>query len=302
MSQSLSDVVIDACGLHKGFGRTRALNGLDLQVEAGEVHGFLGPNGAGKSTTIRAILGQLHLDEGRLTVFGRHPVRDLVTIHERLAYVPGDTVLWPGLTGGECVDLIGSFQGTVDRGRRAELIERFELDPTKRARTYSKGNRQKVALIAALSTRAELLLLDEPTSGLDPLMENIFQTVIRDLKRDGRTVLLSSHILDEVEALCDRVTIIRSGTTVATGTLESLRANTSVTIEATTQSTVPAVAQWRAQDDETTPSGLVATRLVVTPADMPRAVAAVAAQQPSSLVVRPPSLDELFLQHYGEAS
>ena len=223
MSKSLSEfTVIRARHLVKRFGRVPALDGLDLTVECGEVHGFLGPNGAGKSTTIRAILGQLRLTSGALTVLGRDPWREAPVLHRRLAYVPGDTVLWPGLTGGECLDVIGRLQGTQDRNRRNELVERFELDPRRRARTYSKGNRQKVALVAALSTDAELLLLDEPTSGLDPVMEERFLTTIREVQTDGRTVLLSSHILSEVEALCDRVTIIRAGRAVVTDTLDGL--------------------------------------------------------------------------------
>jgi ABC-2 type transport system ATP-binding protein len=223
MSTSLSEsTVIRARHLVKRFGRVTALDGLDLTVECGEVHGFLGPNGAGKSTTIRAILGQLRLTSGALTVLGRDPWREAPVLHRRLAYVPGDTVLWPGLTGGECLDVIGRLQGTQDRNRRNELVERFELDPRRRARTYSKGNRQKVALVAALSTDAELLLLDEPTSGLDPVMEERFLTTIREVRADGRTVLLSSHILSEVEALCDRVTIIRAGRAVVTDTLDGL--------------------------------------------------------------------------------
>jgi ABC-2 type transport system ATP-binding protein len=215
--------VIRARHLVKRFGRVVALDGLDLTVERGEVHGFLGPNGAGKSTTIRAILGQLRLNSGALTVFGRDPWREAPVLHRRLAYVPGDTVLWPGLTGGECLDVIGRLQGTQDPQRRAQLVDRFELDTRRRARTYSKGNRQKVALVAALSTDAELLLLDEPTSGLDPVMEERFVTTIREVAADGRTVLLSSHILSEVEALCDRVTIIRTGHTVVSDTLDALR-------------------------------------------------------------------------------
>ncbi|MDO5683474.1 MAG: ABC transporter ATP-binding protein, partial [Propionibacteriaceae bacterium] len=238
MRQSLSkdseSHIIDAVGLAKRFGRTRALDGLDLRVVEGEVHGFLGSNGAGKSTTIRAILGQLRLDGGRLRVFGRDPRRDAVAIHGDLAYVPGDTVLWPGLSGGECIDLLGRFSRRQDRRRRDELIDAFDFDPTKRARTYSKGNRQKVALIAALATRARLLLLDEPTSGLDPVMEAVFVEEVRRARADGATVLLSSHILDEVEALCDRVTIIRGGRTVSSGTLDELRAHAHSTIEATT--------------------------------------------------------------------
>ena len=215
--------VIRARHLVKRFGRVVALDGLDLTVERGEVHGFLGPNGAGKSTTIRAILGQLRLHSGALTVLGRDPWREAPVLHRRLAYVPGDTVLWPGLTGGECLDVIGRLQGTQDPRRRAELVDRFELDTRRRARTYSKGNRQKVALVAALSTDAELLLLDEPTSGLDPVMEERFLTTIREVAADGRTVLLSSHILSEVETLCDTVTIIRTGRTVVSDSIESLR-------------------------------------------------------------------------------
>ena len=214
--------MVTAREITKTFGRTSALDGLDLTVEAGEVHGFLGPNGAGKSTTIRAILGMLRLDGGDLRVFGLDPRRDAVAIHERLAYVPGDTVLWPGLTGGECIDLLLRFRGHRDSRRRDELVERFELDPTKRARTYSKGNRQKVALIAALSARTEFLLLDEPTSGLDPIMAARFEQTVREARDDGATVLLSSHIMAEVENLCDRVTIIRHGRTVVTDSLNAL--------------------------------------------------------------------------------
>ena len=219
----VGDPVIRARHLVKRFGRVTALDGLDLTVGRGQVHGFIGPNGAGKSTTIRAILGQLRLTSGALTILGRDPWREAPVLHRRLAYVPGDTVLWPGLTGGESLDVIGRLQGTQDPHRRAELVERFELDTRRRARTYSKGNRQKVALIAALSTDAELLLLDEPTSGLDPVMEDRFCDTIREVRAEGRTVLLSSHILSEVEALCDRVTIIRAGRTVVTDSLDSLR-------------------------------------------------------------------------------
>ena len=206
----------------RGSGRVTALDGLDLTVERGEVHGFLGPNGAGKSTTIRAILGQLRLTSGALTVLGRDPWREAPVLHRRLAYVPGDTVLWPGLTGGESLDVIGRLQGTQDRNRRNELVERFELDPRRRARTYSKGNRQKVALVAALASDAELLLLDEPTSGLDP-RDGALHHDDPEVPADGRTVLLSSHILSEVEALCDRVAIIRTGRTVVTDTVDALR-------------------------------------------------------------------------------
>ena len=225
---------ISAAGLVKSFGSFRALDGLDLSVPTGEVHGFLGPNGAGKTTTIRVLLGLLRADAGAVSLLGGDPWRGAVDLHRRLAYVPGDVSLWPKLTGGETIDLFGRLRGDLDPARRDELVERFELDPTKRARTYSKGNRQKVALIAALASRAELLILDEPTSGLDPLMEEVFQHCIREVRDEGRTVLLSSHILAEVEALCDRVSIIRNGRTVEAGTLDSMRQLTRTSIHAET--------------------------------------------------------------------
>src|ERR671931_125398 len=215
---------ISTSGLVKTFGPTRALDGLDLSVRTGEVHGFLGPNGAGKTTTIRVLLGLLRADAGTAELLGGDPWADATRLHRRLAYVPGDVTLWPSLTGGEVIHLLGRLRGGLDQKRKADLLERFDLDPRKKARTYSKGNRQKVALIAALASDVELLLLDEPTSGLDPLMEDVFRQVIReDQRREGRTVLLSSHILSEVEALCDRVTIIRDGRAVESGTLAELR-------------------------------------------------------------------------------
>jgi ABC-2 type transport system ATP-binding protein len=208
---------ISVTGLVKTFGRTRALDGLDLTVRAGEVHGFLGPNGAGKSTTIRILLGLLRADAGDVRLLDGDPWRDVATLHRRIAYVPGDVTLWPNLSGGEVIDLLGRLRGGQDAKRKAELLERFELDPKKKGRAYSKGNRQKVALVAALSSDAELLILDEPTSGLDPLMEEVFQKCVQEERDSGRTVLLSSHILSEVEALCDRVTIIRAGRAVESG-------------------------------------------------------------------------------------
>src|ERR1700754_3929480 len=214
---------ISVSGLVKTFGRTRALDGLDLTVRQGEVHGFLGPNGAGKSTTIRILLGLIKADGGSARLLGGDPWTDAVELHRRIAYVPGDVTLWPSLTGGETIDLLARMRGGIDESRRAELIERFDLDPHKKARTYSKGNRQKVSLISAFSSRAELLLLDEPSSGLDPLMENVFQQCVAEARDRGATVLLSSHILAETEALCERVTIIRAGRTVETGTLDSMR-------------------------------------------------------------------------------
>ena len=211
----------------KAFGSVRALDGLDLSVKAGSVHGFLGPNGAGKTTAIRAILGQIRLDGGRLRVFGRDPVKDAVDVHRRLAYVPGDTVLWPNLTGGECIDILGRMQGSIDAARRAELIERFELNPRMKTRTYSKGNRQKVALVAALATRAELLLLDEPTSGLDPVMAERFVETVREAQGSGATVLLS-----EVAALCYTVTVLRRWRAAYSGSLEGVRARADVAVSA----------------------------------------------------------------------
>ena len=226
--------IISLEGLSKNFGRTRALDGLDLEVRHGEVQGFLGPNGAGKSTTIRILLGLLRADGGRARLFGGDPWRDAVALHRRLAYVPGDVSLWPNLTGGETIDLLGRLRGGLNPSRKTELLERFQLDPTKKARTYSKGNRQKVALLAGLSSDAELLLLDEPTSGLDPLMEAVFQDCIKEIRGEGRTVLLSSHILAEVEALCDGVSIIREGRVVQSGTLEEMRHLTRTSISAET--------------------------------------------------------------------
>ncbi|MDN6411834.1 MAG: ABC transporter ATP-binding protein, partial [Yaniella sp.] len=207
---------ISTRGLVKTFGHTRALDGLDLEVEKGEVHGFLGPNGAGKSTTIRVLLGLLRADAGTVQLLGGDPWKDAVALHRRLAYVPGDVELWPNLTGGEAIDVFARLRGTLDRARRDELCERFDLDPTKKARTYSKGNRQKVALISALASDVELLLLDEPTAGLDPLMEVVFQQAIREVKDAGTTVLLSSHILSQVEVLADRISIVRQGSVVET--------------------------------------------------------------------------------------
>src|SRR5512136_622318 len=217
------DDVITARGLVKTFGSTVALDGLDLAVPAGEVHGFLGPNGAGKSTTIRILLGLLRPDAGDVRLLGGDPWRDAAALHRRLAYVPGDVSLWPNLTGGEVIDMLGRMRGGLDRARRDDLIARFDLDPTKRGRTYSKGNRQKVALVAALASDVELLLLDEPTAGLDPIMDATFRDYIGEVRALGRTVLLSSHILSEVEALCDRVSIIRQGVVVESGTLAQLR-------------------------------------------------------------------------------
>ena len=220
---SMNELAVEVTGLQKRFGKTPALTGLDLVVEQGSVAGFLGPNGSGKSTTIRILLGLLKSDGGSVTLLGGDPWRDAVELHRRIAYVPGEVSLWPNLTGGQIIDILSRLRGGVDNTKRDSLLTRFELDPTKKARSYSKGNRQKVALVAALSSHAELLVLDEPTSGLDPLMEQVFTACIQEVKAEGRSVLLSSHIFAEVEKLCDTVTIIRDGKTVESGRLDALR-------------------------------------------------------------------------------
>ena len=287
---------ISISGLVKTFGPTRALDGLDLEVRTGEVHGFLGPNGAGKTTTLRILLGLLRSDAGRAELLGGDPWRDAVALHRRLAYVPGDVTLWPSLSGGEVIDLLGRLRGGLDPKRRVELLERFDLDPRKKARTYSKGNRQKVALIAALASDVELLLLDEPTAGLDPLMEAAFRDVIADERHSGRTVLLSSHILVEVEALCDRVSIIRAGRIVESGTLAELRhlTRTSVTAElarpADGLAGLPGVHDLQVDGTR--------ARLQVDTANLDELLKHLSAAGVRSLTSQPPTLEELFLRHY----
>ncbi len=291
---------IAVSGLVKTFGPTRALDGLDLSVQAGEVHGFLGPNGAGKSTTIRVLLGLLRADAGTATLLGGDPWSDAVALHRRLAYVPGDVSLWPNLTGGEAIDLLGRLRGGLDPRRRADLLERFDLDPTKKARAYSKGNRQKVALVAALASGAELLILDEPTSGLDPLMEAVFQECVRELKAAGRTVLLSSHILAEVEALCHRVSIIRAGRTVEVGTLDELRhlTRTSIIVETDQPprglADLPGIHDLQIDGNE--------ARFGIETKQLDATLRYLSGLDVRSLVSRPPTLEELFLRHYGEAA
>jgi ABC-2 type transport system ATP-binding protein len=287
---------ISISGLYKSFGRTRALDGLDLTVGTGEVHGYLRPNGSGKSTTLRILLGLLRADGGTAKLLDGDPWRDVAELHGRLAYVPGDVTLWPTLSGGEVIDLLGRLRGGLDPKRRAHLLERFDLDPTKKGRTYSKGNRQKVALVAALASDVELLLLDEPTSGLDPLMEAVFRECITEDQDRGRTVLLSSHILAEVEALCDRVSIIRNGRTVDSGTLSQLRHLTRTSISAEVENPpygldrLPGVhgftiegSRIRCQVDAESLDGFLTqlTKGVVR-----------------SLVSQPPTLEEMFLRHY----
>jgi ABC-2 type transport system ATP-binding protein len=291
---------ISISGLVKTFGPTRALDGLDLEVQSGDVHGFLGPNGAGKSTTIRVLLGLLRANAGDVRLLDGDPWTDAVPLHRRLAYVPGDVNLWPNLTGGEAIDLLGRLRGGLDPRRRADLLQRFDLDPTKKARAYSKGNRQKVALVAALASDAELLILDEPTSGLDPLMESVFQQCIREVKAEGRTVLLSSHILAEVEALCHRVSIIRAGRTVETGTLDELRHLTRTSIVAETGRAPDGLDRMPGVHDLTL-DGNEARFDVDTP-QLGAVLQYLTGLGVRSLVSRPPTLEELFLRHYGAAA
>jgi len=294
----MTDTAISVTGLEKSFGSTRALDGMDLSVRTGEVHGFLGPNGAGKTTTIRVLLGLLRADAGRAELLGGHPWQDAVRLHRRLAYVPGEVSLWPKLTGGEVIDLLGRLRGDLDRRRRDELLERFELDPTKRTRAYSKGNRQKVALVAALASNAELLILDEPTSGLDPLMEAVFQDCIHEVKLEGRTVLLSSHILAEVEALCDRVSIIRLGRMVQSGTLDDLRHLTRTSITAEVDGATTALKDVPGLHDLVVDDGTV--RFDVDQDHLGETVRTLGELGVRRLVSHPPTLEELFLRHYGD--
>jgi ABC-2 type transport system ATP-binding protein len=293
---------ISVSGLHKSFGRTHALDGLDLSVATGEVHGFLGPNGAGKSTTIRVLLGLLRADSGDVSLLGGDPWRDAVDLHRRLAYVPGEVNLWANLSGGEVIDLLGRLRrgrgdGAFEK-KKSMLLERFDLDPTKKGRTYSKGNRQKVALVAALASDVELLVLDEPTSGLDPLMEEVFRQCIEEERERDRTVLLSSHILSEVEALCDRVSIIRLGKVVESGTLAEMRHLTRTSVHA---------------ELDTVPDGLAAldgvhgldvqgnrVHFEVDTAKLGETLKVLTASGIRSLTSQPPTLEELFLRHYQD--
>ncbi|MEE4274487.1 MAG: ABC transporter ATP-binding protein [Thermoleophilia bacterium] len=291
---------ISVKGLVKRFGRHTALDDLDLAVEVGQVHGFLGPNGAGKTTTLRILLGLLDQDGGAASVLGMDPWRDAAALHRRLAYVPGEVSLWPNLTGGEVIDLLGSLRGGLDRARRAELIERFQLDPTKKCRAYSKGNRQKVALVSAFASGAELYLLDEPTSGLDPLMMAVFQDVVHEAHDAGGTVLLSSHILSEVEALCDHVTIVRGGRTADSGTFEELRHLTRTTVVVETAEPPYGLAGLPGVHD----ARIEHTRaeFSVDHADLNRVLGHLVGLGVRALTTSPPTLEELFLRHYEDAS
>ncbi|HET8669121.1 MAG TPA: ABC transporter ATP-binding protein [Candidatus Saccharimonadales bacterium] len=297
-AQTTDGEIVAASNVVKKFGKFRALDGLDLNISRGEVHGFLGPNGAGKSTTIRILLGILRKTSGSVSVLGGDPWKDAVELHRRLAYVPGETNLWPNLSGGEVIDLFGTLRGGLDKKRRDELLDRFQLDPRKKCRTYSKGNRQKVALIAALASDVEFYVMDEPTSGLDPLMGAIFQEYVRDLKKQGKTVLLSSHILAEAEALCDRVTIIREGKTVESGTLDELRhiRRTSVTVETAKPITgllnISGLYNLEVKGKR--------AKFQVETSQIDTALQHILKFDILSLVSTPPSLEELFLQHYDD--
>lgn len=288
-------MVVHVSDLRKTFGQVTALDGLDLHVEDGEVHGFLGPNGAGKSTTIRVLLGLVRASSGRVELLGGDPWVDAVALHRRLAYVPGDVTLWPSLTGGEVIDLLARMRGGIDKGRRADLLEKFALDPKKKTRTYSKGNRQKVALVSAFSSHAELLLLDEPTSGLDPLMEQVFAQCVADASARGATVLLSSHILSEVEKLCEKVTIIRDGRTVDSGSLRDMRHLTHMTVTAEVERVPADVGSL--PGDVTIDGNQVSCR--VDGAELPGLMKELSALGITSLVSAPPTLEDVFLKYYA---
>jgi ABC-2 type transport system ATP-binding protein len=290
---------ISVVGLVKSFGRTLALDHLDLAVGAGEVHGFLGPNGAGKTTALRILLGLLHKDAGEASVLGLDPWHDAATLHRRLAFVPGDVSLWPNLTGGEVIDLLGALRGGLDKRRRGDLIERFQLDPSKKCRAYSKGNRQKVALVAAFASDVELYLLDEPTSGLDPLMMAVFQEVVHESHAAGRTVLLSSHILSEVEALCDHLTIIRAGRAADTGSFEQLRHLTRTNVLVETAEPLDGLADLPGVYDASI-EGMWA-EFSVDQADLNRVLEHLVSLDVRALTTSPPTLEELFLRHYKDA-
>jgi ABC-2 type transport system ATP-binding protein len=294
--------VIETRGLTKHYGRVHALDGLDLTVDEGQVHGFLGPNGAGKTTTIRILLGLARKTGGEVAVFGSEPWANAVAVHRRIAYVPGDVSVWPNLSGGEAIDFLARLRGAhpkdaAYRAERERLMTAFQFDPRKKGRAYSKGNRQKVALIAALAVPADLYILDEPTSGLDPLMEVVFRDEVSRLRAAGASVLLSSHILSEVEVLCDRVSIIRAGRIVESGTLADLRhlTRTEVSFEATDASIltgIPGVHDGRL--DEGRASFTIDSDAVAS------VLPDLAARQVTGLRIEPPSLEELFLRHYGD--
>ena len=292
------DAVVDIAGLTKTFGRTRALDELDLQVAKGEIHGYLGPNGAGKSTTIRVLLGMLRADAGSVRLFGGNPWHDAAALHQRLAYVPGDVNLWPNMTGGQMIDLLARLRGGIDERRRARLLDEFDLDPTKKGRAYSKGNRQKVALVAALASNVELLVLDEPTAGLDPVMESVFTAWVDRFRDEGGTVLLSSHILAEVERLCDRVSILRQGRVVESGTLAQLRHLTRTSVHAELARPPEGLAGWPGVHDLLVDGHRV--EFEVDSDQLGDVLAHLGQFGIRALTSQPPTLEELFLRHYGD--
>ncbi|UFU03812.1 ABC transporter ATP-binding protein [Ruania suaedae] len=292
--------VITIDNLVKSYGRVRALDGLDLSVAPGEVHGLLGPNGAGKTTTIRILLGLLRPTSGTARLFGQDPAADAVALHRRLAYVPGDVELWPTLTGGEAIDVFTRLRGGADRRLVESLADRFDLDLRKKGRTYSKGNRQKVALVAALASRVDLLVLDEPTAGLDPLMEAVFQECISEAKAAGTSVLLSSHILAQVEVLADRVSIVRAGRTIETGTLAELRHLTRTSVTVSTEQPADGLAGLAGVHSLTTEDGQ--TRFEVDGEHVPVVLQHLAPLGVRSIVAHPPTLEQLLLRHYGSAA
>ena len=293
----MTDNAIEVADLVKHFGSVVALDGLNLEVPTGQVTGFLGPNGAGKTTTIRIILGLIKANSGSVSLLGGNPWEDAVELHKLLAYVPGDVALWPNLTGGQIIDVLSALCGGLEKARRKEMIDRFQLDPTKKASTYSKGNRQKVALVAALASRAKLLVLDEPTSGLDPIMEAEFQAVIKEVKKEGRSVLLSSHIFAEVESLADQVTIIREGKTVESSTLEDLRAKASTSVKVRTDTPVAVTCIPGIRNAVT--DGFEVT-FDVDGADWPRVLQSMSMLNITQLVANPPSLEQIFMSHYAD--
>lgn len=298
-SSRTDTAAVEIRGLVKKFGGTTALDGLDLTVARGSVTGFLGPNGAGKSTTIRVLLGLLRADGGTARMLGRDPWRDAVDLHRRIAYVPGDVTLWPNLTGAQAIEFLCGLRGGADHRRRDGLIERFELDPHRKARTYSKGNRQKVALVAAFASDADIYILDEPTSGLDPLMEKAFQQCVTEVSRRGAAVLLSSHILAEVEKLCDTVTIIRAGRTVQAGSLQQLRHLMRTTVTARTRAGDPGVWDWPGVQDAGTGNGEL--RLSVDRDHLDATMGRLTRLGIVDLTVTPTSLEDLFLREYRGA-
>ena len=293
----MAGLSLETVKLSKKFGKITAINGVDLNVNEGEVFGYIGPNGAGKTTTIRVLLGILKATDGTAKVFGKDAWQDAVEIHKRIAYVPGDVNLWPNLTGGEVIDLFVSLRGKPDKTRREKLLKLFELDPTKKCRTYSKGNRQKVALIAAFASEADLLILDEPTSGLDPLMEQVFQECVLEQKNKGKGIFLSSHILSEVERLCDRVGIIREGRLVETGTLSELRHLTRITMNVVTEKPIDGLEHIRGVHGIHEQQDGISFQ--VDSDEVGGVVSHISKFNVKKLESMPPTLEELFIRHYN---